>query len=117
MFVCGGLRGGNLLGDMYVSEEPPSEAGVSRADAMAALSEVIDLQAPAWQRWLGDVGLLDEAAKIIKTLPPRPPAEDATGGRAGSAHGNGGGGGASHSRPVAMPASTSSRIPSQSPRV
>ena len=95
VFVCGGLRGGNLLGDMYVSEEPPSEAGVSRADAMAALSEVIDLQAPAWQRWLGDVGLLDEAAKIIKTLPPRPTVEDATDGRTGSANGNGGGGGAS----------------------
>jgi hypothetical protein len=78
---------------MFVSSEPPSEAGMSRAEAMAALSEVIDLQAPAWQRWLGDVGLLEEAAKLIKTLPPRPSPEDVTGGRAGGSGGGGGVGG------------------------
>jgi hypothetical protein len=30
-------------------EEPPSEAGMSRSEAMLALSDVIDLAAPAWQ--------------------------------------------------------------------
>ena len=63
VFTCGGLRGGNLLGDMYVAEEAPGEANMSRAEATLALAEVIDLAAPAWQRWLRDVGLLEEAAK------------------------------------------------------
>lgn len=64
VFVYGGLRGRNLLGDMYVSENPrPSEAGMTHEERMTALGEVIDLQAPAWQRWLSDAdaGLVDEA--------------------------------------------------------
>ena len=69
VFVCGGLRGGNLLGDMFVSEEPPSEVGMTRTEATLALAEVIDLSAPAWQRWLRDVGLLEEAGKVLKDLP------------------------------------------------
>ena len=64
VFVCGGLRGGTLLGDMYVSEESPEESGASRAASVAALAEVIDFNAPAWRRWLRDVGLLEEAAKM-----------------------------------------------------
>jgi diadenosine tetraphosphatase ApaH/serine/threonine PP2A family protein phosphatase len=76
VFTCGGLRGGTLLGDMYVSEEPPSEAGMTRAEATLALAEVIDLAAPAWQRWLRDVGLLDEAARATATLPLKTEAEE-----------------------------------------
>ena len=69
VFVCGGLRGGNLLGDMFVSEESPTEAGMTRAEATIALGEVIDLAAPAWQRWLRDAGLAEEASKALKDLP------------------------------------------------
>jgi len=76
VFTCGGLRGGTLLGDMYVSEEPPSEAGMTRAEATLALAEVIDLAAPAWQRWLRDVGLLEEAARATATLPLKTEAEE-----------------------------------------
>ncbi len=69
MFVCGGLRGGILLGDMFVSEESPTEAGMTRAEATIALGEVIDLAAPAWQRWLRDAGLAEEASKALRDLP------------------------------------------------
>jgi diadenosine tetraphosphatase ApaH/serine/threonine PP2A family protein phosphatase len=61
---------------MYVSEEPPSEAGMTRAEATLALAEVIDLAAPAWQRWLRDVGLLEEAARATATLPLKTEAEE-----------------------------------------
>ena len=72
VFSCGGLRGGNLLGDMYVSEESLSESGMTRAEALAALSEVIDVNAPAWRDWLADVGLLDDATRAVEMggLPP-----------------------------------------------
>ena len=85
VFTCGGLRGGTLLGDMYVSEEPPSEAGMTRAEATLALAEVIDLAAPAWQRWLRDVGLLEEAARATATLPLKTEAEDDVGETFGTA--------------------------------
>jgi diadenosine tetraphosphatase ApaH/serine/threonine PP2A family protein phosphatase len=61
---------------MYVAEEPPSEAGMTRAEATLALAEVIDLAAPAWQRWLRDVGLLEEAARATATLPLKTEAEE-----------------------------------------
>ena len=98
VFVCGGLRGGNLLGDMHVMEEAPGEAGMTRAEGMAALSEVIDLRAPGWQRWIRDVGLVDHAADIVKTLPPRSAAESV-----GTNNGIGGGGGGYGSTPFSMP--------------
>ena len=98
VFACGGLRGGKLLGDMYVSEEPPVEAGMTRAEATLALAEVIDLTAPAWQRWLRDTGLLEEASKILETLPPRLEADEdetlsAVGSRALPSRGTSGRGG------------------------
>lgn len=94
VFVCGGLRGGTLLGDMYVSEESPEESGASRAASVAALAEVIDFNAPAWRRWLRDVGLLEEAAKMADSLLARSgageePASSAADG--GGAKGVGGG--------------------------
>ena len=67
---------GTLLGDMYVSEESPEESGASRAASVAALAEVIDFNAPAWRRWLRDVGLLEEAAKMADSLLARSGAEE-----------------------------------------
>jgi len=49
---------------------------MTRAEATLALAEVIDLAAPAWQRWLRDVGLLDEAARATATLPLKTEAEE-----------------------------------------
>ena len=42
---------------------------MTRAAAVAALAEVIDSTAPAWRRWLRDVGLLEEAAKMADSAP------------------------------------------------
>ena len=49
---------------------------MTRAEATLALAEVIDLAAPAWQRWLRDVGLLEEAARATATLPLKTEAEE-----------------------------------------
>ena len=69
VFVCGGLRGGTLLGDMYVMEESPAAQGLTRAEATAVLAEHVDLAAPAWRRWLRDAGLLEEAAVFLAANP------------------------------------------------
>jgi len=66
VFTCGGLRGGTLLGDMFVAEESPEEGGMTREEATARLAEVIDLAAPAWRRWLRDAGLEEEANRAIR---------------------------------------------------
>ena len=81
VFVCGGLRGGNLLGDMYVMEESPAAQGLTRTEATAVLAEHVDLTAPAWRRWLRDAGLLEEAAAFLSANP------DHSGGSVNSDHG------------------------------
>ena len=87
VFVCGGLRGGNLLGDMFVMEESPGAQGLTRAEATAALAEHVDLAAPAWQRWLRDSGLIEEAAAFVSANPGLV----GGGGDAGKAYAKGGG--------------------------
>ena len=86
LITYGGLRGGELLGDVIIAEEPPELSGKSResdADSIGGISSPgspgssngsgtstrarelrlhIDHRSPSWARWLADVKLSREVA-------------------------------------------------------